>query len=508
MVDFRRMLGFDGSRKDVVFSTLAGKYYLPLAVLGLAALVYALYGFEGPLYRDYGIYLYGGQRMADGVPPYVSIFDHKGPLPFVLAGIGAAVAELSNWDDVYAVRAVFYVTGCLSAAAVYLLGGSVFRSRTAGFFAALTFIGFYSFARSVASGPDAKTPMVLFEALSLYLASRKSWFWAGFCGSLALLVWQPMGLLTAGVVVLAFAQPREERYKASLRTLAGGALPLVLTGAYYWYEGALDKLADGLFLFNLLYINRGSLPILNPVGPASQLLNWYGIMLVPITLGLGVVLSLYFLRPARFRYAPVLVSLPLFVLWSLTDFQTPDDFYVFLPYAAVGFGALLAAGLRRVETPLPVGAVLALGLLLAAVANTPVIQGTANQKPSLAAQRESARAIQQRFGEDARLISINAPQVLVLLDQENPNPYLFTTEGIDRIIAARTPGGFEGWLEDLEDYEPEAIAFFAEAQRQMPSAGMTAKHKHQLYSWLGPRYHAEKIGVFWLYVKDSPDKKS
>ncbi|MGI9048057.1 MAG: ArnT family glycosyltransferase [Rubrobacteraceae bacterium] len=481
---------------------------MPLVILGLATFVYSLYGFEGPLYRDYGIYLYGGQRMADGVPPYVSIFDHKGPLPVMIAGIGAVIAELSNWDDIYAVRLVFFITGCLSVVAVYLLGGSVFRSRVAGLFAALTFLGFYSFARSVASGPDAKTPMVLFEALSLYLASRKSWFWAGFSGSLALLVWQPMGLLAAGVVILAFTQPRDARYRASFRALAGLTVPLVLTVSYYWYEGALDKLADGLFLFNLLYINRGSLPILKPIGPISQLLNWYGIMLVPIVVGLCVILSLYFLRPLKYRYAPILISLPLFALWSLTDFQTPDDFYVFLPYAAIGFGALLAAALRRVETPRLIGVVLAAGLLVAAVANTPVIEGTANQKPSLAAQRESARQIQQKFGRDARLISINAPQVFVFLDQKNPNPYLFTTEGIDRIIAARTPGGFEGWLNELEDYDPEAIAFFAEAQRQLPSAGMTATHKRQLRDWLGPRYHVEKIGVFWLYVKNSPAKKS
>ena len=510
MVDLRKKLGSfrpsNSPNKGVESSTLVGKFSLPVFILALAALVYALYGFEGPLYRDYGIYLYGGQRMADGVPPYVSIFDHKGPLPVMIAGVGAALAELSNWDDVYAVRFVFFVTGCLSAVAVYLLGDSVFRSRVAGLFAALTFLGFYSFARSVASGPDAKTPMVLFEALSLYLASRKNWFWAGFCGSLALLVWQPMGLSGAGIVVLAITQPREDRYRAAFRTLAGVAVPLLLTGVYYWYEGALDKLVDGMFLFNVLYINRGTSPIFNPTGPISQLVTWYGIMLVPIVVGLCVILRLYFLRPLKYRHAPVLISLPLFALWSLTDFQTPDDFYVFLPYAAIGFGALLAVALRRVETPRLIGAVLAAGLLVVALSNTPVIEGTANQKPSLESQRESAREIQKRFGKDARIVSINAPQVLVFLDEKNPNPYLFTTEGIDSLIAARTPGGFEGWLDEIGNYDPAAIAFFAESQRQLPGAGMTREHKKQLYDWIGPRYHAEKIGVFWLYVKDSPRK--
>ena len=52
----------------------------------LAAWVYAQDHFEGTLQRDDGINLYAGQRFADGVPPYVGIFDHKGPLAPLTAG--------------------------------------------------------------------------------------------------------------------------------------------------------------------------------------------------------------------------------------------------------------------------------------------------------------------------------------------------------------------------------------------------------------------------------------
>jgi hypothetical protein len=116
----------------------AGGLALPLLVLALAVFVYGLYGFDGVLLRDYSIYLYSGQMIAEGVPPYVSAFDHKGPLSPMLAGLGVVLSGLLGWDDVYTVRLVFFTTACLGVVAVYLLGTCVFRSRVAGLFGALT----------------------------------------------------------------------------------------------------------------------------------------------------------------------------------------------------------------------------------------------------------------------------------------------------------------------------------------------------------------------------------
>src|SRR5918997_1462442 len=96
----------------------AAGWALPLLVLALAVFVYSLYGFDQVLLRDYSIYLYSGQRMAEGIPPYVSVFDHKGPLSPMLAALGVAWSKELNWDDVYTVRLVFYLTACLTAVAV------------------------------------------------------------------------------------------------------------------------------------------------------------------------------------------------------------------------------------------------------------------------------------------------------------------------------------------------------------------------------------------------------
>jgi hypothetical protein len=435
----------------------------------------------------------------------------------MLAGLGVMVSNQLDWDDIYTVRLLFFAIGCLTVLAVYLLGNSLFRSQTAGFFAALTFLGFYAYGYPAASGPEPKTPMVLFQTLSLLFTSQKRWFWAGFFGSLAFLVWQPMGLFSLITFVLALTRPKEERYGAVLRALAGIATPLLVTVAYFYYHGALGNLLDGVVLFNALYLTRGAYtttPLIFRVlsdpswllGPLSNIVLPYSTMLVPIIVGLGMVFRLYFLRPYQYRFAPILLSLPGPPLWALIDFQLSDDFFVYLPYAAIGFGAFLTAVIHRTKTPRLAGVLLGAVLLGVAIANTfEEVNAIAAHRLlgttiSLSQQREGASEIEERFGKDARIASINSPQVLVLLHRKNPNPYLFITSGIDRYIDAKAPGGFEGWVAGLEEYDPDAIIFSGDGQSLLPSTHLTSEHYQELFGWLGSRYHAEKIGPWWLFV--------
>ncbi len=487
---------------------MVGRLALPLLVLALAVLVYGLYGFEGVLLRDYSIYLYSGQMVAEGVPPYVSAFDHKGPLSSMIAGLGVTLSGPLGWNDIYTVRLVFFTTACLGVVAVYLLGACVFRSRVAGFFAALTLLGCYGFAQPAGSGPEPKTPLVLFEALSLLFATQKRWFWSGFFGSLALLVWQPMAVFAFVTFLLAVTRPRGERGRAVLRTLAGILLPLAAVLAYFYYHVALGDLLDGFVLFNFLYLVRGDFNLTyHAAGAAINIALPYGTMLIPIIIGLGAILRLYVKRPYEYRFAPILLSLPAPVLWSLRDFQLADDFYVFLPYAAIGFGAFLAAAIRRTDATRALTALMGAILLTIALANTwDGISAAASERLlgtdiDLPTQREGALEIEERFGEDAKLVSINSPQVLVLLHRENPNPYIWTTAGVDRLIEAKTEGGFEGWLEELEAYDPDAISFFGEGQSLLPSHHLSPENVRALDTWLDTRYRAEKIGPWWFFVK-------
>src|SRR5690554_2177404 len=92
-----------------------------LACFGIAAFVYCLYGFEGTLTRDSGLYIYGAQQLVQGVPPYISILDPKGPLSFLVPALGILLADILGWDDVFGVRFVFLLISCGTASALFLL---------------------------------------------------------------------------------------------------------------------------------------------------------------------------------------------------------------------------------------------------------------------------------------------------------------------------------------------------------------------------------------------------
>jgi asparagine N-glycosylation enzyme membrane subunit Stt3 len=136
----------------------------------------------------------------------------------MISGLGVMLSKLLNWDDIYTVRLVFFTAGCLAVVVVYLLGKSVFKSQTVGFLAALTF-WVLPYGYSAASGPRPKT---LWSSSKLYASCLRSkrWFWAGLCGSLAFLIWQPMAVFAILVFLLSVARPKEERYGAA-RAVAG-----------------------------------------------------------------------------------------------------------------------------------------------------------------------------------------------------------------------------------------------------------------------------------------------
>lgn len=465
-----------------------------------AAIVFGLYGFDGVLSRDEAYFVYSGQRMAEGVPLYVSIFLNHTPLGPMLAGLGVVLSRALGWDDVYTVRGIFFVISCLTAVGIYFLGAHLFQSPRSGFLSALVFIGFSPFAEVAGSGPQSKTAMVLFAVLSLLLTSQRRWFWAGLFGSLSFLVWQPTAIFPMVTLLLAAAMPREERLLAVLRTIAGIGLPLLLVVVYFQYYGALYEFVEGAILFNVLYLDRGEVSLLSHLlRPVKLVLNRYSLMFVPILIGFIMVIDLYRSRRqfhsslmdtlTRDAFSPILLSFPAPVVWSLIDFQGNPDLFVFLPYLALGFALFLDLALQGVlnRTSSFLSMALVAGFIIIAVIN-----GLRSQDYGLAEQREAALGILEKYGEDVRLVTIGSPEVLVLLHRVNPTRYLFVKAGVDRLIQVREPGGFAGWIQELEAYEPEVIVF-----------GRTlGDHIPQLRDWLKANYHEEQAGQWRLQVKN------
>jgi hypothetical protein len=513
-----------------------------IAVFALLAavtlVVYLTQNLGGGLSRDGAIYLYSGQQLLEGVPPYVSIFDHKGPLAPLISAFGVLVSGALGTSQVFTVRVLFMIFGSLAIVAAYALSRSLLGSVRATVFSTLTFIGFFSFARYAVAEPEAKTPMLLFQSLALLFTVQKRWFLAGLCGSLTALVWQPMAVFVLVTVILAATRPGAlGKRSAVLRSLGGAVLPVALVLVCFYFWGALYEMLNGAIFFNLLYLDGEQLSVVGQILIAAQsIFVGYSSILIPLVIasmlaivatGFVAMIRLYVVRLHRIvadgatakelldsRFAPLLLSLPFPVAWSLLDFQGYPDFYVYLPYIAVGFGGAMEIAVRRLARGYPasprrsrnfLSAGFCVALVSIAVVSSMIVVSPGERASSLSIQedslnptdlrdqRQAAREIESRYGEDARIVSIGVPQLLVFLRETNPNPYVFVIRGIDQKIAETTPGGFDGWLQELRGYNPDVIALG-------PTNG---DYEPMLLTWLNENYERERIGPWTLYVDPS-----
>lgn len=488
---------------------------IAVLLLGASFFAFSQNGFEGRMWRDHGILMYSGQQMAKGVPPYVSLFDHNGPLSFLIAGAAIIVANAWSVDDVFAVRMVFCALSALAVVALYLLTLTLFGSRSVGLLSAIVFIGLECFARDAGSGPRVKTPMVLFEILCLLFAARKNWFSAGLFGSLAPLVWQPAGIYAVAAVLFAALQSARGRERASslTRAIAGTLLPIVVVSGYFVYKNAFGEFVNSAVLFNLIYVEQVPATLIQHfANPIAAVYRAYPLGVFPIVLGFLATLAfcVWRLREnggsiskllATDRFAVFLVSFLAMVIWSLIDFQGGPDLFVLLLYVAIGFGWLLYLALGHVMDILHLGraarrAVLAVLCIILVMTEAGYYRKTRND--GLQEQRRLAHQIEDEFGRDCRLITISSPEILVLLNKTNPNRYLIIASGIDNLIDATEPGGFEGWLRQLEAYDAPVIAL----------GPITGRRAQMVMDWLNAHYEARKVGTWTLFVKDSGGARS
>jgi hypothetical protein len=476
-----------------------------ILVFLISAIVFSQYGFNGTLSRDEAMYLYSGQQLAQGIPPYVSIFVLKGPVAPLISGLGASVATLFNLDDVLTVRTTFFVLSCLAVVGIYLLGSTLFESLQTGLIAAFVFIGLRGFGQAATSGPEPKTPMVLFEILSLLLTVRKRWFWAGVCGSLAFLTWQPMVIYPLITIFLAIIQSEQcEPTRNAIRAVSGTLMPIIIVSIYLLYKGALDEFV-GNFLFFVHHFER------NPSSLTDHLLRpiqivYKGYDAIPMFLGFLMVVMMYVWRTrlhegsvprllSEDRFAALVLSFPVPIIWSVLDFQGLPDLYVLLPYAAMGFGWLLYLALQGLMGIEVIGRNMQTTcflVLCATLVGSAVAHYRVTAEDGLVKQRQWAQQVETLLGRDSKLVSIGRPEPLVLLHRSNPNRYLVIAGGVHNLIDANTPGGFEGWLEELEECDPAVIAFGPTRPEPV---------KERLRSWLRTRYQRREVGRWTLFVE-------
>ena len=274
-----------------------------MASLLIAAALFSRYGIHGALARDEAVYAYGGQQVEDGMPFYVSIFDQKTPGAAYLAALAVGIGNVVGVADLEAIRVMFFVCACLTVVAVYLLAIELWGSVVAALVAATTFAAFRGFAIDALGGPDAKTPGILLAVLSMWLIARRRWLWAGLCGALAFLVWQPLLIYLA--VALAVAARRR-------LVVAGAAVPLVATAAYFWATGALGAFIQAAFVFPVEGLHRTPATIGQRLGHIITVVHdHYQGAVVQFWLGLAVLIVLGAVALWRRRFADPLVRVVL-----------------------------------------------------------------------------------------------------------------------------------------------------------------------------------------------------
>jgi hypothetical protein len=474
-----------------VLDRFARSRLFPACLFLFALTLIELHGNQGRLGRDPAIYMYSARAMAEGVPPYVSIFDHKGPLSLMLAWPAAAIARAAGGDDLLFARVSFAVVGAVCVCALFALARRLLGSEAAALSAALVLLAIPGLREQTAAGPHPKTPMICFQVLALLCAAQRRWWLAGACSSAAGFVWQPMALYALAAALAALLQPRAQRLRAVTRSAAGIASVGLAVAGYFAAKGALAAAFDGAVTFNLAYLERDA----RRTGEhlelvAASALDACGLWTLPVLIGLAAhpALLLWRRRLAgswralleRDPWAAALLAFPAPFLWSLFDFQGEADTFVFLPHAALGFAFVLHVLTSRLRAGPPL-AWAAAGLLACAC-----VIGAARDEPESPTidvqRRRLLAALEQadppRPPQSLEVQSLGAPQTMVLLRRTGWSRFLFVVYGIDDYIEAREPGGFRGWLDRFAASDPDVVLM----------GRTTGRRSREFFGWLDERY--------------------
>lgn len=479
----------------------------PMVLFVLAGFAFSLFGLDAELSRDESIYSYGGQQLAAGIPPYVSIVDPKTPLATMIAGAGVWTGRAAGIDDVVAIRIAFFLVSCLSVVAVFHVGTTLLGSTWAGALAAITLIALSGFAMDALGGPNAKTPAVGLAALATVLPVRRHWFWGGVAASLAALVWQPLGMYVPSVIVAAWLMSeRHDRVRAALLAVSGAALPAAIVVGYFLVSGALAEFVESALLLPLtgaVRMHEYTVPeriafiveLVQAGFGGTAVLFWLGLC------GIGLLIGqrLWWGRPRdTWERDPVLVlvlpPLIFLVLFSLIDFQGYDDAFPFLLYSSLGLAALLQLGAARLEARsaalavmvAPVVATLLMVISLATYARS-MPEGRA-----LVHQRHLAARVNRLLGPDGTLYALGDPSLLVLTGRTNPSRYIYLSSGVDRWLVDRTPGGYSGWLRRIVASDPDVVYLAGWLTRE--------RFRDDLRAWLRRRYERVSIPSTMLFA--------
>ena len=467
-------------------------------VAAASLVVFVLHRFDGELSRDLALYAYAGQQVADGVPPYEGVMNRSGPLAHLVPGLGAFLARLVGVDDLFGMRLLFLVLSVACVWVMYVLARDLYDgSRTAGVAGAALLLCIPGVIIYASGGPREKTTMMLLLELALLAAVHRRWTWAGVCVALTTLTWQPVFFPALVAVALAAALGgRGTRWRAIGSIALGGAVATGLMTAYFAAVGALDDFLDGFVRIHLGYtyqpglyddlerqwegIIEGFDASLRFVVAGLALL----VLLAPLELALrrrresGLV-------PMRVAYA---VATVVGLVWSYRVFNGWADALMLVPFAALGLAGLVSMVSTYVDWRAAV--VLATAWALVAFYLGQDWSRHVQDGLLLKQEREVAGAM-AALPDDATVVSVEAPQLLVLTGRTNPTQHQMFRAGLEEFVDDTWPGGLAGFADTIRADAPTVVAIGAGAR----------------YDWLLPALEDDytEIGTspgWYWYVRD------
>jgi hypothetical protein len=233
-------------------------------------------------------------------------------------------------------------------------------------------------------------------------------------------------------------------------------------------------------------------------------------MAIPILFGFSMIGFLYVWRiraqggipqfVSDDSFAAFLLSFPAPVIWSIVDFQRYPDFYVFLPYTAIGFAWMLCLTLQSLEEIEHFGQFtreVVFLILCAILIGRAAREYRITSENGLDDQLRWAQRIESRYltGDNDNLLSIGRPEILVLLHRTNQNRHIVINSGEHSLIEASTPGGFSGWLNEQISTNP-AVILLGNTQ--------PAEVNETITDWLENKgFKRREVGQWSLYVRNT-----
>ena len=491
--DEREFAGFMSTQATQNLTVHSSKLTLPPLVAKLTSesiLLIAVFVFVGTLmllYRpfsqleggDSAIYDYIAQSILRGQMPYRDVVDIKGPLGAYLSAGAIAAGRMTGMTDVAAIRLFHVLTVGLLAALTFRVGVVYFRNRVAGLIAAVLPLIAPPIAEMLIGGTQPKLPLLIFGLVSLLLVAGDRPFWAGFCGMLACLCWQP-GLMFVGTAFLIFSKYLTSwRDLRAARVMAGAAVPLALVVLYFFAKGALGDMWSYAIVYNYSVFGPEAK---KPLADASSHL-WKIIrrvyeartlFLLVALVGLAAYIAerVYLKIKARWstehlRDAIIFPAL-VYLVFAFINFQAGPDLIPFLPFiglfaawAFVKVGQLVASALparlegyrQYAELLVPsLALVLTLGL-----ATWPALRYRTGSE-TLTKQQEEVNILASKLQPGDQIYAHGTVGMLVLMNRPNLNPYVFLDWDMDSFIAARKYGGsFQALIDEMEAQKPRLV---------------------------------------------------